>query len=76
MKIIYDAEVDALSIVLCDTTVTTQELDNGITLEYDAEGRLAGIEVLDATRHYGEPGVLREIILEGMAPHVEVRKAA
>ena len=76
MKIIYDAEVDALSIVLCDTTVTAQELDDGITLEYDAQGRLAGIEVLDASQRYGEGSLLHELILEGMAPRVEVRKAA
>ena len=76
MKIIYDPEVDALSIVLNETGVTTQELDNGITLEFDAQGHLAGIEVLDASLHYGENSVLREVILEGMTPRVELRQAA
>ena len=36
MKIRYDAEVDALSIVFQETTVTTQELAEGISAEYDA----------------------------------------
>lgn len=40
MKIRYDAEVDALSIVFRETTVTTRTLAEGIAGEYDAEGRL------------------------------------
>src|SRR5438128_479074 len=35
MKIRYDAEVDALSIIFRDTTVTTEELAEGIAGEYD-----------------------------------------
>src|SRR5260221_9509964 len=48
MKITYDSEVDALSIVFCDTTVTTKELAEGIAADYDGNGNLAGIEILDA----------------------------
>lgn len=68
MKIRYDAEVDALSIVFRETTVTTRELAEGIAGEYDAEGHLVGLEVLDATKQFGDPSVLRQIILEGIGP--------
>ena len=34
MKISYDAEVDALSIIFRETTVTTVPLAEGITAEY------------------------------------------
>lgn len=68
MKISYDQEVDALSILFRETTVTTQELAEGIAAEYDAEGQLAGIEILDAARRFGGPETLRQIIVEGIGP--------
>lgn len=66
MRIRSDAEVDALSVIFRDTTVTTQELAEGIVGEYDAEGRLVGLEILDATRRFGTPSMLREVTLEGI----------
>jgi uncharacterized protein YuzE len=70
MKIRYDAEVDALSIIFRDTTVTTAELAEGLTAEYDAEGRLVGLELLDAESRFGDPSVLQQIVLEGIGPTV------
>ncbi len=68
MRISYDPEVDALSIVFRDTTVTTQELAEGIAAEYDAQGRLVGIEILDAVKQLGDPSVLQQVILESLGP--------
>lgn len=48
MKITYDHEVDALYIRFKEATVTTRHLAEEIAADYDAEGRLAGIEILDA----------------------------
>jgi uncharacterized protein YuzE len=48
MKISYDPEVDALSITFRETTVTTKHLAEGIAADYDSDGRLAGLEILDA----------------------------
>ena len=48
MKISYDPEVDALSITFRETTVTTKHLAEGIAADYDSEGRLASLEILDA----------------------------
>lgn len=48
VKISYDREVDALYIRLKETTVTTDRVEEGIALDYDASDRLAGIEILDA----------------------------
>ncbi len=48
MKIGYDAQVDALSITFRETTLTTKHLAAGIAADYDSEGRLAGLEILDA----------------------------
>ena len=68
MRISYDAEVDALSISFRETTVTTRELADGIAAEYDGDGRLVGLEVLDAAKRFGEPSTLRQVILEGIGP--------
>ena len=68
MRISYDPEVDALSIIFRDTTVTTQELAEGIAAEYDAQGRLVGIEILDAVNRLGDPSVLQQVILERLGP--------
>lgn len=64
MKITYDPEVDALYIRFLDTTVTTEHLAEGIAADYDAHGRLAGIEILDALKRFDDPQVLRQVILE------------
>jgi len=64
MRISYDAEVDALYIRFKETTVTTQHLAEGIAADYDAEGRLAGIEILDAVKRLGDPSIFRQVILE------------
>ena len=68
MKISYDVEVDALSIIFRETTVTTKELAEGIAAEYDAEGRLAGIEILDAAARFGDNETFKQITLDGVGP--------
>jgi YD repeat-containing protein len=70
MKISYDAEVDALSIIFRDTTVTTQELAEGIAAEYDSQGHLVGIEILDASKRFGDSSPFQQVILEGLGPPV------
>ncbi len=66
MRITYDPEVDALSITFQETTVTTKHLDEGIAADFDAQGHLAGIEILDALERIGGSDVLRQVILEGI----------
>jgi len=66
MKIVYDAQVDALSITFRETTVTTKHVAEGIALDYDSEGQLAGIEVLDAVRRLGGRETLRQVVMEGV----------
>ena len=64
MKITYDPEIDALYIQFLDSKVTTEHLAEGIAVDYDPEGQLAGIEILDAVKQFGDPGTLRQVILE------------
>jgi len=62
----YDSEVDALSIIFRDTTVTTRDLAEGIVGEYDEQDRLVGLEVLDAASRFGDPSVFSQVVLEGV----------
>ena len=69
MKIQYDKEVDALSITFTETTVTTQHIAEGIAVDYDSDGHIAGIEILDAVRRFGNKETLNKVVFEpaGMA---------
>jgi uncharacterized protein YuzE len=62
----YDADVDALSITFHKTTVTTKHLAEGIAADYDSDGRLAGLEILDAQKRFGGPETMRQVELEGL----------
>ncbi len=67
MKITYDREVDALYIRFKETTVTTKHLAEGIAADYDSNGLLAGIEILDAMKRLGDPLIFKQVILEDIA---------
>ncbi len=67
MRITYDAQVDALYIRFVETTVTTEHVAEGIAVDYAEDGRIAGIEILDARRRFGDPEVFRRVVLEDIA---------
>lgn len=64
MKITYDSEVDALYIRFRETTVTTKHIAEGLACDYDADGLLAGIEILDAAKRLGGKEALKQVVLE------------
>ena len=66
MKISYDPAVDALSITFRETTVTTKHLGEGIAADYHAEGRLAGLEIVDAQERFGDSETMRRVELDGV----------
>ncbi len=67
MRITYDSEVDALYIRFREGTVTTKHLGEGLAADYDSEGNLAGIEILDALKRLGDRDALRSVVLEDVA---------
>ncbi len=53
MRIEYDREVDALYLRLQEKYVArTIEIEEGLNLDLDEDGKLIGLEVLDATERY------------------------
>ncbi len=67
MKITYDSEIDALYIRFRETTVTTKHLAEGLAADYDADGKLAGIEILDASKRVGDTNTFKQIVIEELA---------
>lgn len=56
MKIKYDSEVDILCITLKDVEIEESgEETPGIILDYDSEGNIVGIEILQASKRIDNP---------------------
>ena len=72
MRISYDAEVDALSITFQETTVTTKHMAEGIAADYDDDGKLAGIEILDAVKRFGGKETLSQVVIVGFGPATQL----
>ncbi|MBE7548271.1 MAG: DUF2283 domain-containing protein [Planctomycetia bacterium] len=69
MRITYDSAVDALYIRFIETTVTTNHVAEGIAVDYDADGKIAGIEILDAVKRFGSKDVFKKVTLEDLTLH-------
>lgn len=52
MRTKYDPETDALYVRFADAPIVeTEEVRPGVMFDFDAEGRIVAIEVLDASEH-------------------------
>ena len=59
MKVVYDQEVDVLRIVFSSGVVEESDEDKpGVILDYDGEGNIVGIKVLDASKRMENPRAL------------------
>ena len=51
MKINYDQDVDILRILLTDAAIEeSDEVEAGVIFDYDNQGNVVGIEILDASK--------------------------
>ena len=56
MKVTYDQEVDILNIELSETEIEESDEDKpGVILDYDADGNIVSIEILDASKRMRNP---------------------
>jgi len=56
VKVTYDPEVDALRILLGDAPIEESDEDKpGVILDYDKDGNVVGLEVLDASKRMTNP---------------------
>ncbi len=56
MKVTYDPEVDVLRIVLSDAPIEESDEDKpGVILDYDNNGNVVGLEILEASKRMTNP---------------------
>jgi len=56
VKVTYDPEVDVLRIVLSDAAIEESDEDKpGVILDYDKDGNIIGLEILEASKRITNP---------------------
>jgi uncharacterized protein YuzE len=56
VKVTYDPAVDVLRILLSDAAVEESSEDKpGVILDYDKEGNVVGLEILEASKRISNP---------------------
>ena len=56
MKVTYDPEVDVLRILLSDAPIEESDEDKpGVILDYDKDGNVVGLEILEASKRIANP---------------------
>ena len=56
MKVTYDAEVDVLRILLSNAPIEESDEDKpGVILDYDKDGNVVGLEILEASKRISNP---------------------
>jgi uncharacterized protein YuzE len=62
MKARYDAEADALYVRFAEATVIeSEEVRPGVVFDYDDQGRIVAVEILDASEHLTRGADLRRL---------------
>ncbi|MBC6480181.1 MAG: DUF2283 domain-containing protein [Hormoscilla sp. GM7CHS1pb] len=56
MKVIYDPEVDIVRIIFNQVQIQeSDEVEAGLILDYDREGNVVGLEIMDASKKMKNP---------------------
>jgi uncharacterized protein YuzE len=52
MKMSYDQDADAVYVRFSDAPmIESEEVSDGVVLDFDADGRIVAIELIDASKH-------------------------
>jgi len=63
MKVIFDPETDTLSIIFRDDKISeSDEIREGIIIDYSKGGKIVSMEIMDASEQVSEPqGIFYEL---------------
>jgi len=63
MKVIFDPETDTLSLIFREDKIAeSDEIREGIIIDYNKDGKIVSMEILDASEQISEPqGMLYEL---------------
>ena len=63
MKVIFDPETDTLSLIFREDKIAeSDEVREGIIIDYNKDGKIVSMEILDASEQVSEPkGILYEL---------------
>jgi uncharacterized protein YuzE len=65
MNITYDPSVDILRIILEESDIDESDEEvEGIIMDYNANGKLVGIEILDASQRVDNPYVMNYAVAQ------------
>jgi uncharacterized protein YuzE len=65
MRVRVDHSAEAVYLNLTDRPIKdSAEVADGIVVDYDNEGRIVGIEILDASRRTEDPAALKQFSFE------------
>ncbi|HEX7469232.1 MAG TPA: DUF2283 domain-containing protein [Verrucomicrobiae bacterium] len=68
MKVTYDSEVDVLHVLFSNAPIEESDEDKpGVILDYDKDGNVVGVEILDAQKRLGARENVRGVELDGVA---------
>ncbi len=60
MKVTYDRETDILQLVFTSAPVAESDEDkSGVIIDYDKNGNVVGMEILDASKRIEDPQTVR-----------------
>ena len=65
MRVRVDHGADAIYVNLTDDAIKdSAEVADGIVVDYEAEGRIVGVEILEVLKRTDDPGVLKQFSVE------------
>jgi uncharacterized protein YuzE len=65
MRVRVDHGADAVYVNLTDRPIKdSEEVADGIVVDYDDQGRIVGVEILDASKRTDDPEALKKFSLE------------
>ncbi len=64
MKVTYDPEVDVLRILLRNAPIEESDEEKpGVILDYDKDGNIVGLEILDASQRMENPRTVEYAVI-------------